>query len=181
MHNLAVKFLNEDEENIKIYSKAINSQEQYHIDILVDRFYNYMFKLYFISYIEKSLKLKSLEFKRKINKLKEREVYVLNILDDGFEEERINTIADKSINIIDEICSEADIKNMSSNTKLNEAIQNITSKQRTILFMRYIQDKEEKQIAKELNLSKQAVNKVKLAGLKNIRDYLGGDIYGRVI
>ncbi|MGO1581439.1 MAG: hypothetical protein ACTHWZ_08555 [Peptoniphilaceae bacterium] len=45
--------------------------------------------------------------------------------------------------------------------------------------MRYIQDKEEKQIAEELNISKQSVNKVKLAGLKSIRNYLGGEINGR--
>lgn len=47
--------------------------------------------------------------------------------------------------------------------------------------MHYIQDKEEKQIAKELNVSIQSVNKVKIPGLKKIRDYLGSELYGRVV
>lgn len=181
MHQLVNKFLSEDEENKELYLKAMNSKDQYYTNILVDKFYNYIFRIYFISYIEKSLKLKSLEIKRKRNKLNEREAYILNTLDEEFKEERICTIVDESINIIDEICNEINLTNISSNKKLNEAIDKITSKQRLILSMIYIQDKEEKQIAKELNVSIQSVNKVKLAGLKKIRDCLRGGVYGRVI
>lgn len=181
MHKLANKFLDENEENRNMYLKVMKSHDQYYTDLLVEKFYNYIFKIYFVSYIEKSLRLKSLEFKRKRNKLNEREIYVLNTLDDGFEEERINTIPDESIDFIDEICSEIDIKSISANKRLNTAISNITSRQRLILFMHYIQDKEEKQIAKELNVSIQSVNKVKLAGLEKIKKYLGGELYGRVI
>lgn len=176
MHQLANKFLSEDEENKELYLKVIKSHDRYYTDLLVGKFCNYIFKIYFISYIEKSLKLKSLEIKRKRNKLNEREAYILNTLDDEFKEERICTIADQLIDFTEEICSETDFENIFSNKNLTEAIQSITSKQRLVLFMIYIHDKEEKQVAKELNVSIQSVNKVKHAGLKKIRDYLGGEV-----
>ncbi|MBS4536499.1 hypothetical protein GOQ29_12800 [Clostridium sp. D2Q-14] len=105
MHNLALKFVRENEDNKEIYLKAIKTQDQYYIQRLVDEFYNYTFRIYFISYIEKSIKLKSLEIKRKRNKLDKREIYILNSLDEEFKEERINTIADESIDVIDEVCN----------------------------------------------------------------------------
>ncbi|MGO1758867.1 MAG: sigma factor-like helix-turn-helix DNA-binding protein [Mammaliicoccus vitulinus] len=179
MHKLAMEFLNKDKENRSIYEKVIATHDRYYTNILVERFYYYMFKIYFISYIEKSIRLKSLEIKNKKKKSYERELYILNSIDEDFKEEKINTIADRPIDYVEEIFGEMDINNISSNKNLNEAIVRITSKQKIILFMRYIQDKEEKQIAEELNISKQSVNKVKLAGLKSIRNYLGGEINGR--
>jgi RNA polymerase sigma factor (sigma-70 family) len=181
MHKLAIEFLSTDKENKNIYEKVIATQDRYYTNVLVEKFYCYMFKNYFISYIEKSIRLKSLEIKNKKKKGYERELYILNSIDEDFKEEKINTIADKPIDYVEEIFSQIDMNNISCNQKLNEAIVRITNKQRLILFMRYIQDKEEKQIAKELNISKQSVNKVKLTGLKNIRDYLGGEINGRDI
>lgn len=179
MHKLAMEFLNKDKENKSIYEKLIATKDIYYTNVLVEKFYYYMFKIYFTSYIEKSIRLRSLEIKNKKKKSYERELYILNSIDEDFKEEKINTIADRPIDYIEEIFSKIDINNISSNKKLNEAIVRITSKQKVILFMRYIQDKEEKQIAKELNISKQSVNKVKLAGLKSIRNYLGGEINGR--
>lgn len=179
MHKLAREFLNEDKENKNIYEKVVSTNDTYYTNLLVNKFYYYMFKIYFISYIEKSIKLKSFEIKNKKKKRYERELYILNSIDEDFKEEKINTIADKPIDYIEVIFDQVDISNISTNKKLNQAIESITSKQKLILFMRYIQDKEEKQIAKELNISKQSVNKVKLAALKNIRKYIGGEINGR--
>lgn len=179
MHKLAREFLNEDKENKNIYEKVVSTNDTYYTNLLVNKFYYYMFKIYFISYIEKSIKLKSFEIKNKKKKRYERELYILNSIDEDFKEEKINTIADKPIDYIEVIFDQVDISNISTNKKLNQAIESITSKQKLILFMRYIQYKEEKQIAKELNISKQSVNKVKLAALKNIRKYIGGEINGR--
>lgn len=105
----------------------------------------------------------------------------MNVIDDDFKEERVNSIRDDSIDFLEEISRGIDFKNISANKELIKAIETLTSKQQLILHMICVEGKEEKQIARELNVSKQAVNKVKNAGIEKIKNYLGGELYGRII
>lgn len=181
MNNLANNFLNESDINKDLYFKAKISKNQYCLDLLNEKFNDYLFKVYFISYIEKSLKFKALDIKKKNKRISNRELYTLNIIDDDFDEERINTISDDEVDFLEGISKDVNFKNVSQNKDLIKALENLTQKQKLILYMIFIEEKEEKQIGRELNVSKQAINKIKLAGLKRIRNSLNSDIKSKTI
>ena len=139
MHNLVRKFLNENNRNSELYFKAKTYGNQYDINRLYEEFHNYVFRIYFISYIEKSLRFKALEIKRKRKKLSERELCTLNVIDEDFNEEKINMIRDDSIDPLDEMSKGMDFKDMVANKELANAIENTTNKQKLVLFMHYIE------------------------------------------
>lgn len=181
MNKLLIKFLNEDKENNYIYQQMIDTDDEYYKDILFDRFYHYIFKIYFISYIEKSIRFKSYEIKNKKKKILNNELYILNDIDENFNEEKINMMLDDSTDFLENISKEPNFENISSNEDLIKALDNITDRQRLVIYMCFIEDKEEKQIAKELNVSKQSVNKVKITGLKKLKNYIGYGIKSKAV
>nr|WP_243183542.1 sigma factor-like helix-turn-helix DNA-binding protein [Anaerosolibacter carboniphilus] len=58
--------------------------------------------------------------------------------------------------------------------KVLEAINTLTDRQRQIIHECIIKDKGEETIAKELGISKQAVNKIKKTALDKLRKQIGG-------
>lgn len=170
MNSLLNRFLNSNENNKFIYKKALSTNDEYYKKILLDRFYNYVFKINFISYIEKSIRFKSYEIKNK--KVMNKELCILNETDENFKEEKINNLRDEPIDFLEDISREQNLKNISTNQTLINALEKLTDRQRLVIFMYFIQNKEEKQIAKDLNVTKQSINKVKLAGLKRLKKYI---------
>ena len=101
-----------------------------------------------------------------------KELCILNETDENFKEEKINNLRDEPIDFLEDISREQNLKNISTNQTLINALEKLTDRQRLVIFMYFIQNKEEKQIAKDLNVTKQSINKVKLAGLKRLKKYI---------
>ena len=181
MNKILIKFLNENKDNDYIYQRIIDTDEKYYRDILLNRFYDYIFKIYFVSYIEKSIRFSSYEIKNKKKKILNNEVYNLNEIDENFNEERINILIDESVDFLENISKEPNFKNISSNEDLIKALDSITDRQKLVIYMYFVEDKEEKQIAKELNVTKQSVNKVKIAALNRLKEYIKYELKSKAV
>lgn len=132
MNSLVKTFLNESE-NKDLYLKAKTSKDQSCLELLNEKFNDYLFKVYFISYIEKSLKFKALDIKKKKKRISNRELYTLNIIDDDFNEECINTISDDAVDFLEGVSKDVDFKNISENEDLIKALEKLTQRQKLIL------------------------------------------------
>jgi len=175
-NNLLENFFKDDSQNIDLYNNWIKNGDECSLKMLNRKFKDYLFEIYFCSYIVKSINYKALELKRNKNKIANREALTLNVLEHNFNEERINLIASPTTDLLEEI--HQDIENMELdeliyNQKIIKTLKELPSKQRLILFKHVIENKEEKLIAKELGVSVQAVNKNKNKALTTIRKKLG--------
>lgn len=176
MQCLAKKFISESENNKILYKKATNGGNKNAYRALILSFEDYLFKIYSTSYLHKSIVLNARELKRKYLRTYRREELTLNITDLDTKEERIIRLPDSEVNYIDEITRPRNIDfiELFSDKVLTSAMNNLTDRQKKILFLKYIDDLEEKEIARMLEISVQAVYKIKKVALDKIRKQLGG-------
>jgi DNA-directed RNA polymerase specialized sigma subunit len=180
MHYLAKKFIRENVENKSLYVRGILDQDENARSVLKKKFNEYLYKIHFISYVDKCITLKSKEIKRKKNKLSNRELLSLNTYDEDFKEERLNSIPDKPIDFIEKVSipKNLDFTFVFSDKQLAIAMNNLTKRQKQIMFLKYIKEYDELEIATLLRVTPQAVNKVKNSAFKKIKNQLGGSKNG---
>lgn len=172
---LLKNFLDENSYNKKLLICWANYGDKDALEALNERFKQFSFRIYFYSYIRKSLLLKAREIKAKHNLLKNKEELSLNIVFEEKEEELINTIPSKSTDYEEEYedtHTTSDFTKYVSEKKLLDAINGITKKQKQILFMYIVQDMTESEIAQSFHTSVQAINKNKNNALKKIKRIL---------
>ncbi|MBB6218713.1 RNA polymerase sigma factor (sigma-70 family) [Anaerosolibacter carboniphilus] len=177
MDSLAKKFLEEDAANKDLYVQGIIFKDNSYLDVLNQKFNDYLFRINLYSYIKKSIFFAAMDLKKKDSELREKEGLYLNVLDGDFEEEKINTIADTPMDFTEEIYRDKEDINyheIFTDKKVLEAINTLTDRQRQIIHECIIKDKGEETIAKELGISKQAVNKIKKTALDKLRKQIGG-------
>lgn len=134
-----------------------------------------LFKIFFCSYITKTISFTSKEIQKKRNLLKQKEELLLNVVSVDFKEENVNLImhtSNNSLNEVDMYIQSEDFKDIVENKKILIAINSLTKRQKEIIHKIIIENKKEIDIARELNISKQSVNKVKNTALNNIRKQL---------
>ncbi|WP_156099375.1 helix-turn-helix transcriptional regulator [Caloranaerobacter azorensis] len=176
MHRLLREFLREDDENENLYYLGIVLNNNEYRKKLEDEFNDYLFRTHLVSYIKKSIKYTSYKIKTKIKLLNKREKKILNVVDEEFQEERIYTIRDDSIDYIDIITKPSetvDFSNIIKDQKILKAIDMLTDRQKEILYKCIILGLDDKTVAKSLNISVQSVNKTKNAAIRNIRKLIG--------
>ncbi|MBF8984710.1 hypothetical protein IZY60_14295 [Lutibacter sp. B2] len=129
-------------------------------------------------YIVKTLSLGKKEFYRKFNKEKDREPTILDApISAGDETSMINTIADPTIDMTEEICNKSeDIQDYIGNEKLLEAIKLLNNKERYLLCKFFVQCKTGPEIAQEMNVSKQYISKIRRQVLQKIKNYMGTEV-----
>ncbi|EOD01408.1 hypothetical protein [Caldisalinibacter kiritimatiensis] len=176
MHKILKKFLNENRENKELYYKAVIMKNKEALQELEERFNNYIFRIYLFSYISKSIKFTSYKIKIQRKKIKDKEKMTLNIIDEDYQEERINTIEDTSIDFLEPIKNPngtIDFNAVVQNKKILKEINKLTNRQKEILYDCIILDLDEKTVANNLKISIQSVNKTKNAAIKNIKRAIG--------
>nr|WP_243183323.1 sigma factor-like helix-turn-helix DNA-binding protein [Anaerosolibacter carboniphilus] len=67
-----------------------------------------------------------------------------------------------------------DYREIFADKEVLQAIETLTDRQKQIIHECIIKDKEEEMVAKELGITKQAVNKIKQAALNKLRKEVGG-------
>lgn len=169
-HKLFKNFLSNDSRSKKLYQTWLKTHDKKIYEILSKNFANYVIKMHFYSYVFQTLKYKSLEIKRSMNKLKNRELLSLNTVDPEFNEEKLTTIPDEPVDYIEEIYSNSrNFQEIIMDKQLLEIISKLTPKQQAILLESIIWGKKEKNIAQDMGISVQAVNKAKKSVLNKIR------------
>ncbi len=175
MGNLARNFLKENDENKKLFVEGIILKDLKALNKLENDFNNYLYKAYLCSYVKKAIHFSSLKYKQKKDRMKNKEKLSLNVLDENFQEERINVVPDKERDIINEIYENKenfDYIQAFSNEKLSKAIEKLTHKEKKIIKECIINDKSQVEVAKELGISRQAINKVKISALRKLNKEL---------
>lgn len=185
MNQLFKTFINQDISNKRIYDDYLKSKDIKLKKIIDNKFNNFLIKVSFYSYINKTLYYSSLNFKKKAYHIHNNELLILNKTYKDSEEELINTLTlednfDYDINM-DNHNYKYDWNSLLSNELLLDGIYSLTEKQKFILYMNIVEEKTEIQIAKELNISKQAVNKTKNTALKKLNKLIGGENYGKFL
>ncbi|MBB6217155.1 DNA-directed RNA polymerase specialized sigma subunit [Anaerosolibacter carboniphilus] len=177
MDRLAKQFLEEDAANKELYVQGIIFKNDRVLDVLNQKFNDYLFRIKLYSYIRKSIVFAAMDIKTMESEIREKEGLYLNVLDADFEEERINTIADAPMDFIEEIYGDKeniDYREIFADKEVLQAIETLTDRQKQIIHECIIKDKEEEMVAKELGITKQAVNKIKQAALNKLRKEVGG-------
>ena len=137
-------------------------------------FRDYVFKIYFFSYIKKTIICSSLQLIKKTKSLQEQELLTLNVIDPEYNEERLNIIRDKEVCYMDELCEQEDTKleHVVIDDDIVKAIYTLTDRQKEIIYKSIVIGRSDPEIAKELGISKQAVGKSKNSAIGKLRDIL---------
>lgn len=175
MHRLLKGFLDEDRQNKQLFYKGVVGNDSKYLKEFRRKFYDYMFRLYFCSYVKKTIQYTAKGIRKKHLRLVEKEKLTLNVVEMDFDEEKVNIIADNSPDIVEQICASLDYmdyREIICSKDLILAVDGLTDKQKKIICKCIIEDKQEAEIARELGVSIQAVNKMKNAALKKLRKQL---------
>ena len=161
-------------ENQKLYQLYKEFPTKDNEKKLDNAFRNYFRKIRAISYLNKVIHFESKHFDKIFRRNNER--YLL-ILDRPINtEENISVMSElledySSNNFVDEIYSEHLEDHFHSLDVIN-SIKNLTEKQKRILFMYFIKNLKDAEIAKVLKISQQAVSKTRNKAITKIRSDL---------
>ncbi len=178
MDHLARRFLEGDTENRDLYINGILLKDRTSLESLNKKFNDYLFRISLCSYIKKSIVFASIDLREKESTIREKEGLYLNTLDENFDEEKINTIPDASVNFEEEIYVDKeylDLCEIFTDRNILKAIHNLTERQKQIVYECIVKDKKDHLVAKELGISKQSVNKIKNTALNKLRKQIGGE------
>jgi RNA polymerase sigma factor (sigma-70 family) len=164
--------MNENEENKELLDELKFKKNMESFDALLDKFNDYLFKIYAVGYIKTSIQRGSMDLKSSIFEQikKNSEELTLNSDSNNFNEDQINNLQDNNINIIGTITGKSkDFKDIITDEELLGSIKSLSDKQKEILFLLFLQGLDEKSIADRNNVSVQSVNKIKLKALNRLR------------
>ena len=137
------------------------------------KFNEYLFKIYFCSYVNKCITFTAKNIKNKYKN--QRQELILNCKSENYEVDYVNNIPDNSIDYIEEITApklKVDFNNICSDIGILLAINSLTDKQKEIIYHCCVLRRSEASLAEEMNVTRQAVSKAKNIALKKIRLYL---------
>lgn len=154
------EFYNENEIPIKEINKDFN---------------NFIFKIKFLDYINKTLNFTNKEYKRKLYTMNKNEKLILNECAKENNTDYMYNIEDKSFDLIKEVYNlneSIDFKEIVNNLFLLKEIMKLTERQKLILYKCVIEEKTDTAVAEELNVTQQAVSKTKKKILDKLRKTL---------
>ncbi len=140
-------------------------------DLLDQLFREFYFEYRFIAYISQLLYFEAVNYDKTKRKDEERQRV---ILDQPINQEENITLIDKftsSESIKDEV-NEGEFQNSLANEVLFKAFGDLTKKQQQILYLAYVEELKDVEIAKKLNVSQQAVSKTRKNALMILRKSL---------
>lgn len=174
MNNLTQKFLSLNENSI-LLKNALDSKDKEANLKINEKFNDYLFKIYFCSYINKCITFTAKNIKCK----NQRQELILNCNNGNNEVDYINNIPDNSIDFIEKITapkSQVDFNNICTDIEILSAINSLTNKQKELIYHCCVLQKSEVLLAEEMHITRQAISKAKNIALKKIRLYLEGHI-----
>lgn len=164
-------------ENRHLFSQAVLEEDESSRLELERRFADYYYEMRFLGFIRKHIHYEALHLLGKCRTRQQLEQLLLNTPlsnaeDDGAQ--RIEMLEDPSRSVEEEVVGETqELSDITDDRDLHEAIQSLTQKQQTVLYMLYVEQLTEGEAAKLIGVSQQAINKVKRASLTLLRRKLG--------
>jgi RNA polymerase sigma factor (sigma-70 family) len=156
--------------NVVLYQRESDRLE------LERRFSEYYLEKRFLGWVRKHIHYEALHLLGKCRHRQQQEALLLNMRV-GREEgglERIELLEDAGGSVEAKVVEETlCLSNLTEDRRLHEAIQRLTHKQQTVLYLLYVQQLTEGEAAERLGVSQQAINKVKQAALAVLREQLG--------
>lgn len=156
--NLYLEYLQNPNENIK------NTIEK--------RFKIHVMKIKILSYFSKVFYFEAQKFDKKIRENSLRNILIMDKDDDG-EWVTYNDVSHFSNDILETFNEDSSEQhspeNLFEDKKLFNLIANLSEKNKELLYLLYVKDLDESEVASFLNVSKQAINKRKNNLLKKIR------------
>ena len=170
------KFLNENPENKILYNYFFTTKNKKVFDILFYRYNTFLFKIHVLKYIKVSINKSAITLKNKAFKeiSRKNKELILNCSNYNYGEDLINSIPDKSNDVLNKITkNNKTFKQIISNKNLLDAINALSENQREILYLIYIKNCKEREIAVSKKVTVQNINKMKLRALENLKDEWG--------
>lgn len=160
------------EENRNMFVNVIMAGSKNDRVELEKRFAEYYFEMRFLGYVRKHIHYEALHLLKRSHHRQKLESLMLNTSagrdDDG--RERIEMLQDPSVSVEEQVVDQVfRLEELTDNQVLHQAIQGLTQKQQTVLYMLFIQQMTEADAAIALGVSQQSINKVKQQSLASIR------------
>ena len=118
----------------------------------------------FLSYVDKSLDYKSLELRKKMLKIKNRELLTLNSpLNDEAHEERLDYIEDTKALGDEQLILMIDI---------DRALNTLSEAEQYVVVQLFFEEHPQKEVADYLHVNQSTVSRIKKKALKKLKDIL---------
>ena len=167
-NNIINNFLAE-EYNLNVFVLALFGEKELK-DLLNEIFKKFYFEYRFIAYLSKILYFEAVNFDKKMRSKMEREPIILNMLID---KERDLTLLDTLSSMEQKFELNSDkLEDCIIDEQLYSAYKKLVKKQQQILYLTYYTLLKDAEIAKKLNVTKQAVSKNRIKALNIIRKSL---------
>jgi len=145
------------EQNKKLYEEYKVSFDKKKLDVLENEFEKFYSKIVLVSYFSKALHFAAQKYDQGIRKYKRFEDKLFERYEDVF------YIDDYKEHEPDDIANYVEDKDIS------ESIANLKERQKQILYLHFVREMTEAEIASVMNISQQAVNKAKNKAIDEIR------------
>ena len=176
IENRLLKSFLEDETAHQLYKSYLENPSSQIKDTLEKMFKIHVRKIQLLSYFSRILHFESQRYDKKIRYQNSLYQLILDKESNEGDVRIIDMIPDDSISDEFEVTSSTDAAHLESffeDEKLYSIVSNLTQRQKDIIYALFIDNQTESEVAERLNITKQAVNKVKNQTLKKIkRDYM---------
>lgn len=166
-NSIIIAFI-QNEYHSTLLLSVLKCQNEYDKQLLDQAFKAFYAEIRLIKYISSLIYFSSLDYDRKNRKRKNR--YILS-LDQPLSSEESDRSSMKNL-IAEEYMDKPSLtlEQLDVDQKLFKAIHKLTSKEKSVLTLAYLHDLTDKEIAHRLNLSQQAINKMKNNALRKLRN-----------
>lgn len=163
----------QDAENRRLFTEVIMGQQEEDRQELERRFAEHYFEMRFLGYVRKHIHYEALHLISKNRSRQQQEPLVLNMVlgdDEGHGMERIDLLVDPQMSVEGEVVEQTEeLVNLTEDPGLHQALLGLSQKQQTVLYLLYVKQMTEQEVANTLHVSQQAINKVKKSSLGHLR------------
>ncbi|WP_107936510.1 sigma-70 family RNA polymerase sigma factor (plasmid) [Ureibacillus chungkukjangi] len=167
-HNY-IRFLKNEKNNF-LYLKYLYEPNVRNAVELNEAYKKYERQLIVRSYLKKAINFEAKKFDQKIRNNEKQNTPIDQTEEDG--KKLIDMLIDaESERIYDELWN-TKLEETFEDIKLYQAVINLTSKQRKILYLLYIRELSEKEIARHMSVTQQAVSKVHRKAINKLKEVM---------
>jgi RNA polymerase sigma factor (sigma-70 family) len=164
-----IRFLENEKNNI-IYLNYLKEPNKKNALELNEAYKKFERQLMVRAYLRKAIQYEAKRFDKKLRGIEKKNTSMDKPHEEGA------TLGDflideKSVATYEEMW-DSTLEDMFADIRLYKAIVNLTRKQRKILYLLYIQELSEKEVAKQLGVTQQAVSKVHRAALSKLKEVI---------
>ncbi|RAP26429.1 hypothetical protein C2W64_01973 [Brevibacillus laterosporus] len=177
LSNPILKNFLKEEENLLLFSKVINSPTQENREELDRSFKSFYGKIRLLNFISKLLYYNAIDYDKKVRQRNQRYLLTLDKPIESTSRDDIVTIVDfipSDQPTLDEVIIHKNnvLDEMIDDRQLSKAIKILTAKEKLMIELAYIHNMSDREIAKKLCVSHQAIGKTRKRAINKIRNYM---------